>query len=85
MHTAAADENDVARQKKIPPPLNGVMTAPRKKKHYLAEIMVVIIDLRSAVILQMEQTKVLLQIPAPFRMLFHTFASLTASFAKSIA
>ena len=71
MYAPAADEHDIAWQQKVAPPLHGIAAAAGEKEDDLAEFVIVVIDLRSAVVLQMKEPKVLQQVSALFVVFVH--------------
>ena len=66
-----ADEHDVAGQQKIAPPLYGIAAAAREKKHDLAEFVIVVINLRTAVVFQVKESEILQQVSALFIVFVH--------------
>ena len=71
MYAPAADEHDVAGQQKIAPPLYGITAAAREKKYDLAEFVIVVINLRAAVVFQVKESEILQQVSALFIVLVH--------------
>ena len=71
MYATAADEHDIAWQQKVSPPLYGIAAAAGEKENDFAEFVIVVIDFRSAVVLQMEEPEILQQVSALFIVFVH--------------